>query len=195
MIGDVVSLFQSFRTILCVCPHCGDILRLGDLHLRYKGAAPHTWLDTYDSKVQLLDRQTELFEEKERKLHDAAVERGRAKVPKMICRCVDEDIAGLNYDPYDIKPLLHPVDFVVFNGLNDGRKLEDITFLSRRTRIEFLAKIRQSLESAIDHEKYDWRVARVSLDGRVQFEGIGATPQSESKRLSGSTVRAKGEVT
>jgi predicted Holliday junction resolvase-like endonuclease len=145
-------------------------MRLSDLHLKYKGATPHTWLDTYESKTRRLDTLVSAFDEKEGQLRKAAIERGRAKVPKMICKCMDDDITCFNYNPYDIKALFHPVDFVVFNGLNNGGRLDDITFLSRKTLKGSLNKIRSSLELAIDKEKYNWHVARVSLDGKVKLE-------------------------
>jgi predicted Holliday junction resolvase-like endonuclease len=170
MIGDLVDLFQSFRTILCLCPHCGDMVRLSDLKLKHKGAAPRTWLDTYATNLRRLEKKEQLFEEKEASLRKAAIARGRARVPKMIRKCIDEAIASYNYNPYDIKALLHPVDFVVFNGLNDGEKLEDISFLSKRTSSESLNRLRTSLDSSIDGERYDWQVARVSIDGKVELE-------------------------
>jgi len=168
--SDMLSFLQSFRTILCVCPCCGDIARLSDLHLRFKGVAPKTWLDTYESKVKRIEEKETTFEEKEQELRDAAVERGRKKVPKLVCKCIDTDIAKLKYHPYDIKAVYHPVDFVVFNGLDRKEKLDDITFLSRKTSSEMLRKIRASVESAINKEKYDWCVARVSIEGRVEWE-------------------------
>jgi len=170
MTSGLVNLFQSSRTILCVCPCCGNLLRLSDLRLKYKGVAPRTWLDDYDAKVKRLDKREQLFEEKERKLRDAAIRRGRIKVPKLICKCIDKDIARFNYNPYDIKALLHPIDFVIFNGLNDEDKLKDITFLSRKTTSAVLNKLRNSLESAIDKERYDWRIARVSIQGTIEIK-------------------------
>lgn len=168
--NNLVNVFQSFRTILCVCPCCGDIVRLSDLHLRVKGAAPKTWLDTHESKVKGIEEKEAAFEEKEQMLRDAAVERGRKRVPKLICKCIDSDIAKLKYHPYDIKAVYHPVDFVVFNGLDRKEKLDDITFLSRKTTSEMLNNLRASVESAISREKYDWRVARVSIEGKVELE-------------------------
>ena len=88
----------------------------------------------------------------------------------MVRKCMDEDLAYLRYDPYDMKALLHPVDFIVFNGMNEKAKLNDITFLSRRSQNETLNKIRNSLKSAIDREKYDWHVARVSVEGDIELE-------------------------
>ena len=166
---DIVSLFQSFRTILCVCPCCGSLVRLSDLHLKYKGKAPRTWLDSYGSKLRRIEKQETEFEEIEQKMREAAHERARQQVPKLIRKCIDTRLARLRYDPYDIKVLLHPVDFVVFNGLKTGDELKDITFLSKGTRNQSLNKIRISLLTAIDEEMYDWKIMRISLDGKFQI--------------------------
>lgn len=170
MIKDVVDLFQSFRRILCLCPCCGNIVRLSDLRLKYKGAVPHTWLDTYESKLRKHEKREALFDEREKELHQAAVDRGRAKVPKLVHKCMDADIASLRLNPYDIKALLHPVDFVVFKGLNEKEKLEGIMFLSKKSSDKTLNRIRDSLKSSIDEERYDLRIARVTLEGDVKLE-------------------------
>jgi len=34
---DLMNVFQSFRTILCVCPCCRDIVRLSDLRIEFMG--------------------------------------------------------------------------------------------------------------------------------------------------------------
>jgi predicted Holliday junction resolvase-like endonuclease len=138
--------------------------------LRVKGAAPKTWLDAHESKIRGIEEKETAFGKKEQTLRDAAVERGRKRVPKLVCKCIDSDIAKLKYHPYDIKAVYHPVDFVVFNGLDKKEKLDDITFLSRKTNNEALNKIRMSVESAVNKEKYDWRVARVSIEGKVELE-------------------------
>jgi len=170
MNSDFVRMFQSFRAILCVCPCCGQLTHLSDLRLKYKGKVPRTWLDTYDTKLKRLQTQEEQFDEKERKIREAAHERARKKVPKLICKCIDKGIVRLQYNPYDIKTLLHPVDFVVFNGLNNEKKLEGIIFLSKETIEPGLNKIRNSLSAVIDDEKYDWHVARVSVEGNIEIE-------------------------
>ena len=170
MIDDLVSMFQSFKTILCVCPHCGDLVRISDLHLSYKGAAPRTWLDTYQNDEKKLEKLESEFDEKVKAIHAAALKRAHLRVPQMVNKCIHDSIARLKFNPYYIKALYHPVDLVVFNGLKAGGKVEDITFLSRRTQNTALNKIRSSLESTIDKGSYDWRLARVSLKGELDFE-------------------------
>lgn len=54
--------------------------------------------------------------------------------------------------------------------MNDNEKLKDILFLSKRTLDADLNKIRKSIEHAVDREKYGWKIARISLEGKVEFE-------------------------
>lgn len=154
---QLLPIFQSFRTILCVCPYCGRIHRLSDLRLKYKGVTPKTWLDEYEVKLRRLEKREEKFEEKEREIREEAAEKGRRRVLKIIRKSLYSEFAMLPYNPYDIKALLHPVDFVIFDGLNDFEKLKSIVFLSRRTQCIDLVKIRKSIEQAIDKENYDSR--------------------------------------
>ena len=167
---DPVSIFQSFRTILCICPCCGDLVRVSDLKLRYGGKAPRTWLDTYDMSSMKLDKKEAELDEKEGEMREAAKERGRKQVPKLVCKCLDGEITRLKYNPYDIKALLHPVDFVVFNGMSDGEEVKDIAFVSKATTNPTVNKLRGSLRSAVQKESYEWQVARVSLDGKITLE-------------------------
>ena len=65
-----------------------------------------------------LAEKERLFEEKEAELREKAIERGRKKVPLMIKNCLCSEFKQLEYDPYDIKAVMDPVEFVVFDGLN-----------------------------------------------------------------------------
>lgn len=168
--SELLNIFQSFRKILCLCPCCGELLRLSDLHLRYTGKAPKTWLDTYEQKLVALQRKEELFGEKERELREKSIERGRKKVPRLIERCLCPEFRKMKYDPYDIKAIMHPVDFVVFDGLNQENEIKSITFLSRKPSNQEQIKITESIRKAISKNNYEWKVARITLDGKVNFE-------------------------
>jgi len=54
---QLLPIFQSFRTILCVCPYCGRIHRLSDPRLKYKRVTPKTWLDEYEVKLRRLEKR------------------------------------------------------------------------------------------------------------------------------------------
>lgn len=65
---------------------------------------------------------------------------------------------------------MHPVDFVVFNGLNKGRDLDNVIFLSRRPANKEENLILNSIRKTVEKENYDWKVARITMDGNVDFE-------------------------
>jgi predicted Holliday junction resolvase-like endonuclease len=168
--NNILSVFQSFRTILCVCPHCGEIMRLSDLHLKYSGKAPETWLDTYESEIVGLMKREEMFETQENELREKAIERGRKKVPELVEKCLCPEFKKLKYDPYDIKAIMHPVDFVVFDGLNGGQELKSVTFLSRKPSNNEQKTIIESIEKTVDKRDYEWKVARITFDAKIRYE-------------------------
>lgn len=169
MTSELLTTFQSFQTILCVCPCCGELKRVSDLRLRYGGKAPRTWLDTFESKQATVDKKEEFFEEKEQRLRERAAERGRKKVSAIINKSMDPNFVKLNFNYYDIKLLMHPIDFVVFDGLNDN-SLQEILFLSRTTGNPNLAALRNLVKQAIAKQNYSWQVARVDIDGKIKYE-------------------------
>jgi predicted Holliday junction resolvase-like endonuclease len=82
---------------------------------------------------------------------------------------MDSQFAKLKYNPYDIKALLHPVDFVVFDGLEGKKDLQKIVFLSKKVENEQLNGLRNSIEKIVDEKKYNWQTARVSIDGKIEM--------------------------
>ena len=168
MKSSVLKTFQQFRSILCVCPRCKSFSRLSDLHLRAKGRIPRTWLDDYELSVWQTQEQKIKFEEEKRKIRNLAVERGRARVPGLVKKSMDVQFATMKYDPYDIKALLHPVEFVVFDGMNKGQ-VDDVVLLSRNSANENMQALMKSISNTVEEKRYDWKVARVSLDGDIEF--------------------------
>ncbi len=169
MAFTVLDTFQSFKRIMCVCPCCKELHRLSDLSLSYRGKAPRTWLDDYECKVDTLEKKEEKFDEKESKIREEAAERGRKRVPAMIRKSMEPCLAQLKLNPYDIKLITHPVDFVVFEGLNDDA-LSSITFLSKKTPNLQLAALRKEVKKAVEGKAYDWKTMRVDSDGGITYE-------------------------
>lgn len=167
---DLLDAFQSFRTIYCVCPYCNELMRLSDIRLQYAGEAPETWLDKYQTKIVTLEEKESKFKKKEREMREKAIEKGRAQVPTLVKQCFDDCLSQITYDPYDIKALWHPMDFVVFNGLNEKKDVDNIIFLSRKTKDKDLNGVRKTIEKTIKNEEYDWRIARVTAEGVITLE-------------------------
>lgn len=152
-----------------MCPKCNGLMRLSDLHLRAKVQAPKTWLDKYELQLMNHEKKEEKFKDQESKIREEARARGRKKVPRLIKKSMDEKFAKLKYDPYDIKALLHPIDFVIFNGMNKN-KMKDVVLLSKKTSNKHILQHHKEISNAVKNRNYDWKVVRVSENGEVEYE-------------------------
>lgn len=166
-----VQLFQYARTILCVCPCCGDIVRVSDLTLHYEGETPRTWLDEYKDRWERYEKRRDAFERKESVIRQKSRETGRRSAARTIRKVVKQTFPGVSYHPKDIKAVLHPVDCVVGSGMATRDKISKIVLLSKETDWKELRKIRRSIRRTVERESYDWQVVRVSPEGELEIEG------------------------
>tara|TARA_Y100000034_G_scaffold116401_1_gene154691 strand:+ start:282 stop:791 length:510 start_codon:yes stop_codon:yes gene_type:complete len=162
--------FQAFRKILCICPCCGTIIRVSDLHLKTKGVSAKTWLDEYENKILLVRKKEERFEEQKRRLRSLAVARGRKAATIAFNKAISPKFKSLGFDLFDIKSILNPIDFVVFDGMNEKSSVNDVVFLSKSIKNPALNSIRQQVKKAITQKKYEWQVARINEIGKIKFE-------------------------
>lgn len=168
--NELLEQLQEFRKILCICPCCGEIVRVSDLHLKLKDTAIRTWLDEYEKKEQDLEKKEKVFDEKEEKLREIARDKGRKEAEKVFNKAILPSFKALKLDPFDVKPLLNPVDFVVFKGMNKTDSVSDIIFLSNEYKSPSLNLSRQQIEKAIVQKRYEWQVARIDEDCKIVFE-------------------------
>ena len=164
-----LETFHQFKVVICVCPKCRSLSRLSDLRLSSKEKVPKTWLDDYDAAKQKIEDRKADFDEKEGLIRKEAIERGRAQVPKIVKKSMINQFTKLNYDPYDIKPILYPVEFVIFNGMNKG-DLKNISLLSRKSKSPIIQNLQENVAEVIDKKKYDWKLLRVSIEGDIAYE-------------------------
>jgi len=162
--------FQQFRKILCICPCCNELSRVSDLKLKIKGREVKTWLDKFDKRREIIDRKEEKFREIESELRKKSVEKGRMEAQKSFNKAISPDFKALKFDPFDIKPILNPIDFVVFKGMNKIREIKEIIFLSQQLKNPALNKIRIQVKNSIQKKKYHWQVARINERGVINLE-------------------------
>ncbi len=152
-----------------MCPKCDALMRVSDLQLRSEEKTEKTWLDLFDSKDNQLGKKEEKFLGEEKDIKQKAVERGRKQVPKLVNQSIDKKFASLKYDPYDVKAILHPIDFVSFNGMNAGQ-VTDVTLLSSKTKNPLIQNFHKAIADAVKEKRYDWKVLRVAQDGEIEYK-------------------------
>ena len=162
--------FQEFRKILCVCPDCGKIVRLSDLKLKTKAKTQDTWLDYYEYRERLVSGREAEFDAVKGELRAAAVAEGRKQAEAVFNKAIKQDFRKMKYDPIDIKPVLNPVDFVVFQDMNKKDEITDLVFLSKKLKNPVINKLRTQVKASIKNKNYEWLVARIDNEGKIEFE-------------------------
>jgi len=162
--------FQEFRKILCVCPDCGKIVRLSDLKLKTKAETESTWLDYYEFRERLLSNREAEFDAVKDDLREAARAEGRKQAEVVFNNAIKQDFRRMKFDPIDIKPVLNPVDFLVFQDMNKSEEITDLIFLSKKLENPMINKLREQVKTSIENSNYEWLVARIDNEGKIEFE-------------------------
>jgi predicted Holliday junction resolvase-like endonuclease len=108
-----------------------------------------------------LTEKEEKFEGEEEKLREIAREKGRKAAERVINRAICQSLRALKLDPFDVKPILNPIDFVVFKGMNKQESVSDILLLSREHNCPSLNLARQQIRDVVSEHEYEWQVARI----------------------------------
>lgn len=162
--------FQAFRRILCLCPCCGDIVRVSDLKLKVKGRVEKTWMDLFERREKLMGMREEKWEGVAAGIRAEAVERGRRASARVFSSCIHPGFKRLKLDPFDLQPVLHPIDFVVFKGMNRFKRVREVLLLSEVTRNVELRKLRSQVKRVVERGEVDWKTVRIGERGGVEVE-------------------------
>lgn len=165
--SEILSTFTNFKNILCICPECNNISRLSELHLSSNQKTEKTWLDDFEDRVRDFEGIESEHDSKAKEINEKAILRGRAKVPQLVNASLSGTITKLKYNPYDIKPINHPIDYVVYDGMSDG-KINNVIFLHKKN--SNLAELHKSIRETVKKKQYDWKVARISKQGDFEIE-------------------------
>ena len=169
MVQSFLDMFNQLRAIHCMCPNCDNLMRVSDLKLHSKEKTEKTWLDMLDEKGKKITKKEEKFAEEENSIREKSREKGRQQVPKLINKSLNKNFAELKYDPYDVKAILHPIDFVAFDGMNKGQ-VDNVALLSNKTTNPHMQSLHKAIADAVKTKSYDWKVLHVSQDGTVEYK-------------------------
>lgn len=161
--------YQAFRRILAVCP-CGKLHRVSDLQLKSKAEAKEkTWLDEFELETSKFLAEEQAFEEQKEKLRQAEIEKGRKVAEKAFYKAICPSLQKLKLNPYDVKPIFNPIDFIAFNGMTNEEEISDILLLARE-QCASLDPIRKQIKKVVDAYKYEWQLARIDELGNIDIE-------------------------
>ena len=166
---EELSSFTNNQMILCVCPKCRNISRFSDLRIISTKKTPETWLDGFEKKLTNFQAKEEDFSSKEAAIRKEAAEKARKQLPILIKKSLSDQIASLKFNPYDIKPILYPIDYVIYDGMEKGA-IDNVIFLHNKNKNSKMRELHKSIHTTVENEEYDWKVARISREGNLEIE-------------------------
>ena len=166
---EELSSFTNNQMILCICPKCRNISRFSDLRIISTKKTPETWLDGFEKKLTNFQAKEEDFSSKEAAIRKEAAEKARKQLPILIKKSLSDQIASLKFNPYDIKPILYPIDYVIYDGMEKGA-IDNVIFLHNKNKNPKMRELHKSIHTTVENEEYDWKVARISREGSLEIE-------------------------
>lgn len=169
---EVIEFYTTLRQIFGVCPSCEEIFRVSDCKLYQKKKPAVDWKEKVDNDISRLEILQEKLEEKIELAKEAAREVGRKQADKLI-RKIDPIFRPLNLNPNDAKVIFHPVDFIVFNGMNNNHgdaSIKNLMLLDKNDKTGEYLNIQNSVEKAVSKANYEWLTLRVEENGTITEE-------------------------
>lgn len=169
---QIIEFYSSLRQIFFACPCCDEIHRLSDCKIYQKTKPAVDWKEKIDKEIERLEAVEERLQEKIEAAKVAARLAGRRTADKLI-RKIDPVFHPLGLNCNDCKVIFHPVDFVVFRGMNnnDGDcSIKEIMLLDKSKKTGQSLTTQKSLEKAVHKKDYEWLTLRVDSDGVIVEE-------------------------
>ncbi len=167
----LVEVFNELKRIYGICPCCGEPFRLSETTLYTKAAPPKTVFEKVDDAHLRLERQMEMFEGKEEQIREKARRLGQLEARRRL-REIAPFFVARRIDPQDVKLLFHPVEYVVFRGMQTDR-CASVDFIDHPAANRERERIQRSLDGAIRAGNLEWQTFRIGEDGRVVRDGAG----------------------
>jgi predicted Holliday junction resolvase-like endonuclease len=169
--SQIFDFFSLYRHIFGVCTHsdCGVLFRLSDCHIYLRKKPLRDWMDELDRMDAQLARLEEKLQEKADEMREKARERGR-RLALQTVRRIDLVFTPRRLNPDDAKVIFHPIDYVVFNGMKDGARIENIILLDREGTTADQRRLQRSIEKTVERGRFVWQTLRVADDGTVSAE-------------------------
>lgn len=165
--NHLLEFFQLQRQIFGVCPHSGNVFRLSDCHLYVKKKPEPDWLQQIEAAQERINKASEKLDEKEDEIREKARQAGRKDADNLVKK-IDKIFHPLKLNPDDSKVILHPIDFIVFNGMKAGQMRNLILLDKAKGNVS--KRLQQSIQKVVEKQNYEWVTLRVEDNGNIKQE-------------------------
>ena len=164
MKNNFLKNFSLFQDVFGACPHCDCLFRLSECYLYLEERPPGDWLTNLEDAENKIDKAEERLAEKESEMKETLKEKWRRQTQRKLGK-IDPVFKAKKLVADDAKVISHPVDFIVFKGMNSTSLIKKIVLLDSKKKKK---SIQKSIEKVIEKEQYDWATYRILEDGSVE---------------------------
>jgi len=168
--NNYIDFHNGLKMVFAHCPCCNKIYRLSDSRI-YAGNKPQKdWLTKLDEELEKLEKQEAILLEKLKLTKTDAIQQGRVQADSLVSN-IDPIFKPIGLNPNDSKTILHPIDYIVFNGMNDNTKtpvIKNIVLLDKATNDR--VTIQESIRDLVENDRYDFMTVRIDDDGNIFHE-------------------------
>jgi len=169
---EIFEFYDVLRQLFIFCPACGTPHRLSDCKLFQKTKPAADWKDKLDKDLEQLERAEVMLLEKIELAKEASRLTGRKAADKLV-RQIDPIFTPLKLNCNDSKVIFHPVDFIVFHGMNNRDKpcaVTKIVLLDKAKKSGEALAIQKSIEKVVQKGNYEWVTLHVDGSGQIKAE-------------------------
>ncbi len=167
MTEQLLEFLKEQRHIFGSCPSCQEVFRLSEVRVSYKAAYKHDWLDLLEAKIEGQQAKEERFEQKRAELRQKHIDfERRTRLPKLLNAAVPM-FAKRKVFPQDVKTLFDPIDFVVFDGMNNGGLVKRVLLLDNKPKTTAEKTLHTTIQNAIDTKALSWHTIQISAEGKI----------------------------
>lgn len=161
---EQIQFFNNLRQTFCHCPNCSETYRLSDSVLFEEKRPNLDWFDKIEREIAKIELAEKAMKEKIAKAKLEATIEGRIQADAHIEQ-FDTLFKPLGLSPNDAKVHFHPVDYIVFNGMNGlDPKIKNIVLLDRK---ENSGELQDSIKKCIHDERYGFLTIKIKNNGEV----------------------------
>ncbi|MHB1701659.1 MAG: Holliday junction resolvase-like protein [Acidobacteriaceae bacterium] len=171
MSSTFIDFLLTAQDIFGVCPCCGEIFRLSDCRISASRKARRDWKQQLDDlDRQLGDMENDILAG-EQEAKERAAASGRRAAQRAIAK-MDSIFGPAKLHPDDAKVVCHPIDYIVFKGMNSSpnKETQSIILLDRERTDADSRRLQASIERTVERGSYDWLTLRVRADGSTVEE-------------------------
>ena len=125
------------------------------------------WMDKFDASAERIDRAESKVMDEEAAVREKAREKGRRQALSA-ARKLDPVFHPNKSNPDDAKLMLHPVDFLIFNGMKQG-DIRNLVLFDRQVKSKEEKSLQKSIEKTVARENYEFVTMQISEEGDVEY--------------------------